>query len=76
MLQFDCVKNEEMKNMIMKEYFRRIRKILKASLNVGYTIQAINARTVPIIKLATGIAEWRKNELEIINRKTRKLLTT
>ena len=75
MLQFDSVKRKEMKDMITKEYYRRIRKILKASLNAGNTIQAINARAVSIIRYGAGIVQWRKNELEAIDRKTRKLLT-
>ena len=64
-----------MKDMITKEYYRRITKILKASLNAGNTIQAISARAVSIIRYGAGIVAWRKNESEAINRKTRKLLT-
>ena len=45
---------------------------VKASLNVGNTIQAINARAVSIIRYLAGILEWRKSELEAIDRKTRK----
>ena len=55
LLQFDSVKSKEMKDMITKEYYRRIRKILKASLNAGNTTQAINARAESII----GIVQWR-----------------
>ena len=38
-LQLGCVKSKEMKDMIAKEYYRRMRKILKAGLNAGNTIQ-------------------------------------
>ena len=38
-----------MKDMITKEYYRRIKKIPKASLNARNTIQPINARAVLII---------------------------
>ena len=69
------MKSKEMKDMITKEYYRRIRKILKVSLNAGNTIQAINARAVSIIRYGAGIVEWIKNELEAIDRKARKLLT-
>ena len=48
-IQCDATKNTEMKEMLSKEYFRRIRKILKSSLNAGNTIQAINSRAVSII---------------------------
>ena len=61
--------------MITKEYYQRIRKILKASLNAGNTIQAINAREVSIIRYGDGIVERRKNELEDIDGNTGKFLT-
>ena len=59
--------------MITKEDYRRIRKILKASLHAGIIIQAINLRAVSIIRYGAGI-DLRKNEIEAINRETRKLL--
>ena len=74
-LQFDSVKSKKMKDMITKEYYQRIIKILKASLNAGNTIQAINARAISVIRYGARIVEWRKNELEPIDKKTRKLLT-
>ena len=75
MLEFDWVTNQEMKVMITKEYYRGIRKILKASLNTGNTIQTINARAVSITRYGTGIVERRKKKLQAIDRETRKLLT-
>ena len=75
-IQCDETKNKEMKEMLSKEYFRRIRKILKSSLNAGNTIQAINSRAVSIIRYGAGIVDWRKTELQQMDRKTRKLLTT
>ena len=49
-LQFASVKSKEMKDTITKEYYRRIRKILKASINA-----AINARAESIIRYGAGI---------------------
>ena len=74
-IQCDATKNTEMKEMLSKEYFRRIRKILKSSLNAGNTIKAINSRAVSIIRYGAGIVDWRKAELQQMDRKTRKLLT-
>ena len=74
-IQCDATKNTEMKEMLSKEYFRRIRKILKSSLNAGNTIQAINSRAVSIIRHGARIVDWRKAELQHMDRKTRKLLT-
>ena len=48
--------------MLSTEYFRRIRKILKSSLNAGNTIHAINSRAVSIIRYGDGIVDWRKTE--------------
>ena len=55
-----------MKDIITKEYYRRIKKILKASLNTGNTIQIINSRAVSNIRYGAGIVEWRKNKLDAI----------
>ena len=43
--------------MITKEYYQRIRKILKATLRAGNTINAMNARAVSIIRYGAGIVE-------------------
>ena len=64
-----------MKENIEVEYFRRVRKLLKSKLNSKNVITAINARAVSIIKYRAGIVEWRKDELQSLDRKTRKSLT-
>ena len=74
-IQCDTTMNKNMKQILTKEYFRRIRKILKSNLNAGNTIQAINLRAVSIIRYGAGIVDWRKAELQQMDRKTRKLLT-
>ena len=74
-IQCDITKSTEMKEILSKEYFRRVRKILKSSLNAGNTIQAINSRAVSIIRYGAGIVDWRKAELQHMDRKTRILLT-
>ena len=61
-IQCDITKNTEMKEILSKEYFRRVWKILKSSLNAGNTIQAINSRAVSIIRYGAGIVDWRKAE--------------
>lgn len=74
-LETDTIKHDEMKQTVRKEYFRRVRKILKSKLNGGNTIKAINTRAVAVIRYGAGIIDWRKDELREIDRKTRKLLT-
>lgn len=74
-LEADGIKHDEMKEQLTKEYIRRVRNILKSKLNGGNTISAINSRAVSIVRYGAGIIKWTKNELEELDRKTRKLMT-
>ena len=74
MLEADGVKHMEMKENVTKEYYRRVRKILKSKLNGDNVINAINTRAVAIIRYGAGIIKWTKEELRNIDRKTRKLM--
>ena len=38
-------------------------------------MKAINFRAVSIVKYETGIVDWVKEQLEVMDRKTRKLMT-
>ena len=75
-LESDQIKHEEMKKVVTKEYFRRIRKILKSKLNAGNVVSAINSKAVSLIRYGAGILNWTKNEVRNLDRKTRKLMTT
>lgn len=74
-LEADDLKHAAMKEVMSKEYFRRIRKILKSKLNGGNVVNAINSRAVSIIRYSAGIVKWTKDDLKKLDRKTRKLLT-
>ena len=74
-LEADDLKHAAMKEVICKEYFRRIRKILKSKLNGGNVVNAMNSRAVSIIRYSAGIVECTKDELRKLDRKTRRLLT-
>ena len=74
MLEADGVKHMEMKENVTKEYYRRVRKILKSKLNGDNVINAINTRAAAIIRYGAGIIKWTKEELRNIDRKTRKLM--
>ena len=69
-LESDTIKNEE-----MKEYFSRVKAILKSKLNSGNTVKAVNTWAVPVVRYSGGVVDWTKEELENIDRKTRKLMT-
>ena len=66
---------KEMKKKIEKKYLRRVRKILKSKLIVGNMFQAMNFRAVALVRYAAGMVEWTKEELQIMDRKTGKLMT-
>ena len=74
-LEADVIKAKDMKEKIGKEYVRRVRKILKSKLNGTNSISAINSRAVSIVRYGAGIIQWTKEELQKLDRKTRKLST-
>ena len=74
-LEDDRIKHEEMKVNIRKEYFSRLRAVLKSKLNGGNTVKAINTWAVPVVRYSGGIVDWTKEDIENMDRKTRKLMT-
>ena len=74
MLEYDKVKEKEMKTEFLREYRRRIRLILISKLNVKNKISAIDSWAIVILKYKAGLLEWIL-ELRELDRKTRKLLT-
>ena len=74
-LEVDEIKQQEMRILLKKEYFRRVKKILKSNLNGRNCITAIKTLDVAVMRYGAGIIDWRKNELCEIDRKIRKILT-
>ena len=74
-LQSDTIKKTEAKDVVEREYFRRIRLILRSDLNAGNTTKAINSWAIPVIRCTAGIVDCTIAELQEIDRRTRKLLT-
>ena len=52
-----------------------MRQVLKSKLNGVNTFSAINSRAVAVVRYSAGVVHWRKDQLQEIDRKTRKLLT-
>ena len=65
MLEADGAKHMEVKENVTREYYRRVKKILKSKLNGGNVINAINTRTVAIIRYGAGIIKWTKEEFRM-----------
>lgn len=74
MLQSNEIKIKEMKNKLQEEYFTRLKKIMKTSLNSKNTIQAINTFAVPVVTYGFSILDWSVTSLETIDRETRNVL--
>ena len=74
-VELDKIKEEEMKDKIVKEYKRRLRLILKSKLNGKNKVIAINTWAVAIFRYSAGILEWKSSELKKIDRKSRKTMT-
>ena len=63
-LEYDKVKEGEMKTEFVSEYKRRLRLILRSKLNGKNKIKAINSWAVAIMKYGAEVLEWRVNELK------------
>ena len=75
-LQADNIRHGEVKEQAKQEYLKRARKALKSKLNAGNVIQAINGWAIPVLRYTAGIVDWTSAELDDIDRKTRKLMTS
>ena len=64
MLQADQIKHQEMKDKVMKEYKRRVRKILETKLNAGNLIKGINTWAVSLLSYSAAFLDWTKFEME------------
>ncbi len=74
-IEAEDIKHEDMKESVRKQYFDRTRKILKSKLNAGNTVKAMNTWAVSLVRYSAGIIKWNTEELQTMDRKTRKLMT-
>ena len=66
--------DKETKSALKREYFSRLKMILKSELSSKHMINAINMYAVPALLYGFPILDWTITELEIIDRETRKVL--
>ena len=52
-----------MKLNVLKEYIRRLRKVLKSKLNGGKLVRGVNAWTVSLLRYSAAFVSWRKSEV-------------
>ena len=67
--------DDDKKQKLKKEYLRRLRLVLGTELSAKNKILAIGSMAVPVLRYSFGIVNWHKEELQKLDRKTRKLLT-
>ena len=74
-VELDGIKEEEMKEIFRKEYKRRTKLILNSGLNNRNAITAMNIWAVAVMRYGAGIVKGMKEELEKLDRQTRKIKT-
>ena len=63
-----------MKGKIQKQYKRRVKLVLKSKLNARNKIAAVNTPAVPVIVYSYGIINLKLDEIQDLDRMTRKQL--
>ena len=63
-----------MKVKIKKEYKQQIKLVLNSELNARNRIAAINTLAVPVVLYSYGIIDWKLNEIQDLDKMTRKQL--
>ena len=63
------------KERVIKEYMKRIRKIWSSELYSNNKIIAHNTFSIPVLTPTFGIVTWKKDQLEQMDVKTRKILS-
>ena len=74
-LEYDRVKEQEMKDKFRNEYVRKAKLILKSKLNGRNKTMSLNTWEFSILRYGAGILKSNKNELQEMDRKTRKCMT-
>lgn len=75
MLQQRSIQHKEVKLKLKAEFSRRIKLILKTSLNARNTTMAINAFATSVITYSMGVVKWSDTDLEELDRIVRVQMT-
>lgn len=74
-LEKDKMQIEEMRARDIKQYYKRIQKLLESGLNEGDIIKAVNMWAVAAVRSTTRIVDWTVDKLKVLDMKARKLMT-
>ena len=75
-LELDKFKERKMKEIFRTEYLRRFKLVMKSQLNGKNKIKAANTWAVSLMRYGAGTNKWNKEELQGIDKKSRKIMTT
>ena len=73
-LECDVILHSDVKVAVEKEYFSRIRSILRADLSAKNTVVSISSFAMPVLRYGFGVLKWTMAELRGMDTKTRKVL--
>lgn len=73
-LEDDQIMSCKMKEILRKEYGRRVRKIMQSKLSGGNSIKAVNSWAVSLLRYSAPFVNWTRLELQEMDRKTRKIM--
>ena len=64
-----------MRERLRREYFRRVKMVLRTELYGRNKVLAINGLALPLLTYSFGVIHWGTTDLQQLDRRTRKLLT-
>ena len=64
-----------MKDLFSKEYKRRMKLVSETKLSGKNKVMAANTWAVAILRYSAGVVEWKTDELKVLDRNTRKMIT-
>jgi hypothetical protein len=73
--QSNHIQHSIIKENLEKQFYLRIKSLLKSKLNGNNLIKAVNTYAVPLLTYSFGIIKWSKTNLQNINIQTRVLFT-
>jgi hypothetical protein len=71
--QSNHIQHSIIKENLEKQFYLRIKSILKSKLNGNNLIKAVNTYAVPLLTYSFGVIKWSKTNLQNINIQTRVL---
>jgi hypothetical protein len=69
--QSNHIQHSIIKENLEKQFYLRIKSLLKSKLNGNNLIKAVNTYAVPLLTYFFGVVKWSKTNLQNINIKTR-----